>query len=216
MNADNADDIVILADDIHSADFYLLFDHPVDIPDKIEETNVARLLIINGLIYEEPQIGHPLSPSGERRNIIHIPCPGQYHPDKFVERRVRYSFPYALMKLHKSFKPALQLAVRYILCSHIPPGAFRHTEIFPFFCSRRAGNQSYACHIVSTKTDDRRAQHCRKSDILLRIIHNFQIVQDRCHFRRFKISRFECRVGRDSHVLKYGGDLIRPALHCAQ
>ena len=114
VNTDYADDIFIFTYDIDTADLDLFLHHPVNVADKIEQSDIARLLIVNGLINKKAKVCRPLDSSRQSRRVIHKPCAGQDHPDEFVQRRVGHRSPHTLKKLKENFQPALKGAVRHV------------------------------------------------------------------------------------------------------
>ena len=180
MNTHNTHGICALPINIHLAEIHFILLQLLDITDKVEQTAVTRCLELHRLFHQHLQIRPPLHAARHRGCIAAVTRFLENLRNQFMNRCIRHTAP---QQFELCEEPPQFLPKRLI---------FTYRRIF----STRLINFYVFIHTTHHRqlrigaSADRRAQNCRKWNLLAWIVAQMQIIQHRHDFLRGKISRF--------------------------
>ena len=180
VDTHNTHGICALTINIHLAEIHFILLKLFDITDKVEQAAVTRRLELHRLFHQHFQICPPLYAARHRGCIAAVARLLENLRNQFMNRRVRHTAPqqFELCEEPPQFLPKRLIFARRRIFS---------TRLINFYIFIHTTHHRKLCIGASA---DRRAENCRKWNLLAWIVAQMQIIQHRHDFLRGKVSRF--------------------------
>ena len=180
VDTHNTHGIRALTINIHFSEIHFILLKLFDITDKVEQAAVTRGLELYRLFHQHLQIRPPLHAARHRRCIAAVARLLENLRNQLMNRRVRHTAPqqFELCEEPPQFLPKRLIFTYRRIFS---------TRLINFYVFIHTTHRSKLCISASA---DRRAENCRKRNLLAWIVAQMQIIQHRHDFLRGKVSRF--------------------------
>ena len=197
VDTHNAHDVLILPDHVRLAKIDIVFLEFIDVAHKMKQSLVARILIGDRLLHQHAQIRPASGSCRHRRRIISVAAFLQHDLDQLVNRGVRHKRPQPLIQLPELPQFFLITFRQRFFTLRKFPAACEHT-----LTERHAAVvRPKPSQLLVRKPGDRRLKHCRKRNILSRIVENPKHRQHCLYLHRRKIAGCGHRMRRDSRLV---------------